>query len=183
MTASLSRPYWASLGLPTLSRKKTRLLPVCICFRTSFQIWVQSQTNLTVRFSSTQEWMSHHSRFLYYFCLMQSFQRTLSLSLSQHQRNPVLLEVPFVLESGCKGMTFRRNTKTLRKKNLKQSANLTVIHIRDSTREWFTLLYNMNDGIRKCNDVKVTEWLIYINRPDGKITQRDGTGKTLCNDF
>lgn len=49
----------------------------------------------------------------------------------------------------------------------------------------------MNDGIRKCNDVKVTERLIYINRPDGKITQRDGLAKlytmifkylTLCGD-
>lgn len=41
----------------------------------------------------------------------------------------------------------------------------------------------MNDGIRKCNDAKVTERLIYINRPDGKITQRDGTDKTLYDDF
>lgn len=41
----------------------------------------------------------------------------------------------------------------------------------------------MNDGIRKCNDVKVTERLIYINRPDGKITQRDGTDKTSNDDF
>ena len=82
--------------------------------------------------------------------LCKSFQRTLSINLAAPRQlkqvslrstctsflfsflrtlfNLVLLEVSFVLESGCKGITFLLNSKTFGEKSLLFVAILTVVY-------------------------------------------------------
>ena len=54
----------------------------------------------------------------------------------------VLTALAFVLESGCKGMTFFRTCKIYTGKSLKNRAFLTSVHSLHRKRTPFTLLYN-----------------------------------------
>ena len=70
-----------------------------------------------------------------------------------------LLEVPFVLESGCKGMTFRRNTKTLRKKNLIFGDILTVIYkLKSICERTHYIIYR----VIATNEVKKTDYFLSL---------------------
>ena len=65
---------------------------------------------------------------LLYLSYVNLFKELFLLTLSSQQRNLVLLEVSFVLESGCKGITFFLFSKAFQEKSLLFATILTVVY-------------------------------------------------------
>ena len=94
---------------------------------------------MTVRFSSTQERISSFSLLVLLYLSYVNLFKELFLNAILTRTHLVLLEVSFVLESGCKGSTFSVISKTFAGKMLIFTMLLTLLYIHNLKMWAYTL--------------------------------------------